>query len=93
MFIAMNRFYVSLFVLLFSIDASLLAQKIIEQSSSKKPNWLTEPPKGNYYNYYTSMGISQESLDKAQKHAITNILSSIFNELPQRPSVILKWRF
>jgi len=49
-------------------------------SDNKDPSWLTDPPKGKYFNYYTAMGISDNSLVLAQKHAITNILSSIVME-------------
>jgi len=75
-----KRFYISLLILLFSIDANLLAQKIIEQSSSKKPSWLIEPPSGKYFNYYSGVGSSQITLSGAKEQAIANLLSEIIME-------------
>ena len=60
--------------------SSLCGQNIINSSASHTPDWTTEPPLGRYYSYYTGMGISENSLVAAQKHAVTNILSSIVME-------------
>lgn len=75
-----KRFFISLLILLISFDANLFAQKIIEQSSSKKPSWLIEPPSGKYFNYYSGVGSSSTTLSGAKEQAIANLLSEIIME-------------
>ena len=62
------------------IVSNLLGQNIHNSSVPHPPNWIVESPTGKYYTYHTGMGINDSSLAEAQKHAITNILSSIVME-------------
>ena len=56
------------------------AQKIIDSSASEKPSWTIEPPSGKYYDYYTGIGSSPNSLSSAKEQAIANVLSEIIME-------------
>jgi len=55
----------------------LWSQTILDRSSSNKPIWLNEPPKGKAYLYYTGVGTSEKSLEIAQKSAMANVISLI----------------
>ncbi len=59
------------------LSYNLFSQNILESSASSKPEWLSEPPKGESYIYYTGIGSSFESLEGAQKSAMSNILSQL----------------
>jgi len=75
------RYYSNCSIVFFIVYlANLCGQNIINSSAPHRPDWTTEPPLGSYYSYYTGMGISENSLVSAQKHAVTNILSSIVME-------------
>jgi hypothetical protein len=76
-----SKFILSKIFFTFSILLSFaIGKDKIHSSSYQKPSWLLEPPKGKYFDYYTSLGISDASLVSAQKQAITNILSAIVME-------------
>ncbi len=53
------------------------AQNLLESSTPKKPEWLSEPPKGESFIYYTGIGSSFESLEGAHKSAMSNILTQL----------------
>lgn len=72
----MNKI-ISLMLLILLIITKIYAQDIIDSSTSKRPNWLKEAPKGEYYIYFTGMTTSESSLDKAKEIAISNALSEI----------------
>jgi len=70
--------------------SEVFGQTIVNTSSPEMPRWTAEPPKGKFYTYYTAMGLSDSSLIAAQKHAVTNILSSIAMEKSVTVQSILK---
>lgn len=53
------------------------SQTIVDRSSSVKPIWLNEPPKGQAYVYYTGVGSSDNSIELAKKSALADIISYI----------------
>lgn len=58
----------------------VLAQKVVDRSSSELPPWTTEPPIGKYFTYYSGVGSSPNSLSDAKEQSIANILSEIIME-------------
>ena len=58
----------------------VLAQKVIDRSSAEPPPWMTEPPIGTYFTYYSGVGSSPNSLSDAKEQSIANVLSEIIME-------------
>ena len=65
---------------LFVAFNSLYAQKVIDSSAEKRPNWSIEPPAGKYFRYFSGMGSSNNSLADAKQQAISDVLSEIIME-------------
>ncbi|MFZ4463423.1 MAG: DUF5683 domain-containing protein [Bacteroidales bacterium] len=55
----------------------LRSQIIVDRSSNQRPSWLSEPPKGEAFIYYTGVGTSEKSIENAQKAALGNVISQI----------------
>lgn len=64
-------------ILLLMIVFSLNAQKVIDSSSKQRPIWLIETPNGKFFNYYSGISSSKNSLDEAKNLAISDVLSEI----------------
>jgi hypothetical protein len=64
-------------VLILLIVTSLNAQKVIDSSSKHRPIWLKETPKGEFFNYYSGISSSKNSLDEAKNLAISDVVSEI----------------
>jgi len=64
-------------ILLLFIVLSLNAQKVIDSSSKQRPNWIKETPNGKFFNYYSGISSSKNSLDEAKNLAISDVLSEI----------------
>jgi len=67
----------NLIILLLFFVFSLNAQKIIDSSSIKRPSWIKETPNGKFFNYYSGISSSKNSLDEAKNLAISDVLSEI----------------
>ena len=76
MFVNKKVVLLLLAVLIF-LPIKVFSQKNIEQSSTKRPSWLVEPPQGTYYKYYSGVGSSPLSLTNAKEQAIANVISEI----------------
>jgi len=66
-----------LIVLILFIVYSLSAQKVIDNSAKNRPNWVKEIPNGKFFNYYSGISSSKNSLDEAKNLAISDVLSEI----------------
>ena len=67
-------------VFILCLSNYLFAQRVIERSAAQKPSWISELPHGKYFNYYSDVGSSPNSLDGAKEQAIANVLSEIIME-------------
>jgi len=76
-------------VLILLIVTSLNAQKVIDSSSKHRPIWLKETPKGEFFNYYSGISSSKNSLDEAKNLAISDVVSEIImkNEINVEGSI------
>jgi hypothetical protein len=56
------------------------SQKIIDRSSSIKPNWISETPFGDSFSYHKGQASNTKSLEEARKQAFANVVASIAAE-------------
>jgi len=70
-----------IFVCVFLSSISLYSGES-NRSQKKTPNWIKDPPEGQYYIYFNGIGDSENSLSNAKKLAISDAISSIVMEGP-----------
>ncbi len=73
----MIRLIISLGFLFIMNFSSLFPQELISSSSSEKPSWIANPPRGFQNDYFVGEGESQISLPEASKEAFGNAVSKI----------------
>jgi len=72
----MKKILIIIIIAIFAF-INLNAQEIIDKSLPKRPHWLKEVPKGEYFIYFSGMTTSEVSLDESKELAISNALSEI----------------
>lgn len=67
-------------IVLFCCTGSVYSQKVIDKSDSKRPSWLSNPPKGAYYRYFTGIGESRNSIKDSKSQAFADVVNEIIME-------------
>lgn len=60
---------------LFAGTTDIFAQEIVSKSAKKRPKWINDPPKGEFYIYSNGIGLGAD-LRQAQREAVANAMNN-----------------
>jgi hypothetical protein len=60
---------------MFGMVRESVAQEVVTSSAKDRPNWINDPPKGDFYLYMTGIGLATDLRD-AQREAIANAMNN-----------------
>lgn len=65
---------------IFCLADDVFSQKIVDRSTTNKPNWISETPFGDNFSYHKGQASNTKSLEEARKQAFANVVASIAAE-------------